>query len=315
MIEVYTGGIGKIYLTTYDEDGFPAAPDSNPTILVEDAETGEVAAQSVASLIDSDYPGEYSFVLPQSCMTCDKIFKLTWEYILDSRTNRIVEYLYVNTPYCTVDEIITELGFSSRPENTNYYPYEKIKTAERTSRMMIDNELGFSMGRDNKPITAYGDGADVLRLPKRIISISKVYENDELVYDASTGLNIIGFDIEITETSYGIRIVPANPGDDIDEQEEFDYTGLTKGRFRDGYRYEIEGIFGWEYIPIEIKQATFLLVNDLLCSDSIWRSRYVKKINSGQMSVELSSLSFNGTGNALADSLINKFKMIQAVII
>ena len=47
----------------------------------------------------------------------------------------------------------------------------------------------------------------------------------------------------------------------------------------------------------------------------MWRTKYVKKINSGQMSVELSSQSFNGTGNALVDSILQKFKMIQAVII
>lgn len=315
MIEVYTGGIGKLYLTTYDENGLPVAPDSNPTITLEDVDTGEEVLSSVASLTDSDYPGEYEIVLPQFCMVCDRIYKVTWNYSISLRNNRIIEYLYVNTPYATVDEVISELGYSSRPENENYYPYEKIKTAERTARMIINNELGFAMGRKNKNVACYGDGADVLRVPERIISISKVYENDELVYDADNNFNIIGFDIEITETNYGIRIVPANPGDDIDEKEEFDYTGLTSGRFRDGYRYNIEGIFGWEYTPMEIKQATFLLVNDLLCNDSTWRSRYVKKINSGQMSVELSSLSFSGTGNALADSLINKFKMIQAVII
>jgi hypothetical protein len=59
----------------------------------------------------------------------------------------------------------------------------------------------------------------------------------------------------------------------------------------------------------------FLLVNDLLCSDSTWRTKYVKKIDSGQMSVELSSLTFNGTGNAIVDSILQKFKSIQAVVI
>jgi hypothetical protein len=33
------------------------------------------------------------------------------------------------------------------------------------------------------------------------------------------------------------------------------------------------------------------------------------------MSVELSSLTFNGTGNAIVDSILQKFKSIQAVVI
>jgi hypothetical protein len=77
----------------------------------------------------------------------------------------------------------------------------------------------------------------------------------------------------------------------------------------------VYGLFGWNYVPVEIKQSVFLLVNDLLCSENIWRTKYLKKINSGQMSVEISSLAFTGTGNAIVDSLLQKFKSIQAVII
>jgi hypothetical protein len=180
---------------------------------------------------------------------------------------------------------------------------------------MINTELGFSIGKYEKTVVAYGDGADVLLLPEKIISISSIYENDELVINNSNNYNVFGYEVEVTETGYGIRIIPTNPGDDIDEEEEFDYIGLNKGRFRDGYRYEITGTFGWNYVPVEIKQCMYLLINDLLCNDSLWRTKYVKKINSGQMSVELSSQSFNGTGNALVDAILQKFKMIQAVII
>lgn len=311
MIEVYTGSVGKINLITY-KDGIPTQPDATPTVSIIDAETNSSVASGNATLIDSDYEGEYEYTLPTSITSTDRILKATWSYSISTKQYSEVEYVYVVTPYATVDEIISELGFSSRPEDANYFSYEKVKSAERTARMIINNELGFSIGKKTKEVTCYGTGADVLYVGEKIISVSSLKENDELVIDNTT--NIFGFPIEITETSNAIRIVP-NSGDDIDEQETLDADGYNPGRFREGYRYEVSGVFGWNYVPSEIKQCMFLLVNDLLCTESTWRTKYLKKINSGQMSVEISSLSFTGTGNAIVDSLLQQFKNIQVVVI
>lgn len=314
MIEVYTGSTGTISLITY-KDGVPVAPDASPTVSVSNAVNGQHIVTGTPTIVNPNYEGEYTFDLPDSSTDVDGTLKVEWTYVIDGKSIEETEFVYVVTPYATIDEIVAELGYSSRPEDPNYYPYSQIKSAERAARMMIDNHIGFSLGKKVSDTVSYGSGADVIVTLDKIISIDKVYENDELVIDYSNNYNKFGYDVEITETGYGIRIVPSSPGDDIEEQEIFDYTGLTKGQFRDGYRYEITGVFGWKYIPAEIKQSMFLLVNDLLCNDTLWRTKYVKKIQSGHMSVELSSLSFSGTGNAIVDSLLQKFKMVQAVII
>ena len=314
MIEVYTGSTGKVTIITFKE-GVPVEPDSSPTIVVTNAVTGTSVASGTATLVDSDYEGEYEYTLPSSATNVDGVLKVVWTYVLDGKTNTETEYVYVVTPYATVDEIVAELGYSARPEDMNYYSYEKIRTAERAARMMINTELGFELGKKTGTTVAYGSGADVLLLGEKILSFDKLVENDNTVIDITNNINIFGFDVEITETSYGLRVVPANPGDDIDEQEEFDYTGFTKGRFKDGFRYEVTGVLGWNYIPPEIKQCVFLLVNDLLCNESVWRTRYANKVKTGQLSIEMSSLSFHGTGNSIVDSILQKFKMIQAVVI
>ena len=310
--------MGTLKLTTY-QDGVPVEPDDIPSVSVTDSETGglevNLVSEGDAIIVNPNYPGDYYYEIPSEYTEVDRVLKVAWSYYINGRHIQEVEYAYVVTPYATVDEIISELGYSSRPEDQNYFSYDKIRSAERAARMMISNELGFTIGQRVGTTTAYGSGADVLVLSEKIKSISRLYENNELVVDVSENYNIFGYGVEITETGYGIRIVPANPGDDIDEQESIDFFGYSKGRFRDGYRYQVSGVLGWSCVPAEIKQCVFLLVNDLLCNDSIWRSRYVKKINSGQMSVELSSLTFSGTGNAIVDSILQKFKMIQAVII
>lgn len=314
MIEVYTGSLGKINLTTY-EDGVPTEPDAAPTVTIVDAETGSSVATGTAVLIDPDYEGEYEFTLPMSATSTDRVLKATWSYIISSKNMQEVEYVYVTTPYATVDEIMSELGYSSQSQDSNYFSYEKIKSAERVARMMIEDYLGFKLGKYQGTLVAYGDGADVLILPSKMISFSKLTENDRVVIDTDQNYNQFGYDVEISETGYALRVIPNTPGDDISEKEYYDILNLRSGQFKNGYRYEVTGVVGWNYIPVEVKQAMFLLVNDLLCNDSTWRAKYVKKIDSGQMSVEISSLSFVGTGNALADSILQKFRSIQAVVI
>lgn len=311
MLEVYTGSVGKVTLITY-KDGVPTQPDTTPTVVVVDAESGASLSSGVATLVDTDYEGEYEYTLNSTSTSVDRVLQVTWTYSINSRQTIETEYVYVITPYATVDEITEELGFSSRPEDYNYFSYDKIKSAERTARMIINTELGYVIGKKSKEVTCYGSGADVLYVGEKMISISTLKENDEVVISPTS--NTFGYPIEITETGYAIRIVP-NTGEDIYEQEIIDPAGYNIGRFRNGYRYDISGVFGWNYIPSEIKQCVFLLVNDLLCSESTWRTKYLKKINSGQMSVEMSSLSFTGTGNAIVDSLLQQFKSIQAVVI
>lgn len=315
MIEVYTGAVGKIYLTTYSSDGFPSAPSSTPTVVITDAQTGASVVTGTATLIDSDYEGDYEYELPSTATNFDRVLKAVWSYSKNGKNITETEYIYVVTPYATIDEIVAELGYSSRPEDSNYFPFEKVTSAERAARMIINNELGFEMTRSLKTVSAYGSGADTLVLPERIISINTLTQNDELMIDIPNNYNNFGYEVEITETSYGIRIIPTTIGDDVSESEQLEALGIDTGRFKNGYRYDVTGIFGWSYIPAEIKQCVFLLVNDLLCNESMWRSKYINKINSGSMSVEFSNLSFTGTGNALVDAILQKFKMIQAVII
>lgn len=315
MLQVDTDNIAVLNLITYGKDGVPHAADGLPTITVYNTETDAVLVSASAVLVDTDYPGEYTYELSSIHTSSEKVLRLLWRYSVHGLLVTNTEYLYVVNPYVTVDETILELGYSSRIEDPNYFPFEKIVSAERTARMMINEYLGFSIGKKEGTIVCYGTGSDILPLYSKVVDVVKLTENDQLVIDHETGYNIFGNDIEVTETGYGVRIIPSNPGDNIDEQEIIDVFGNSKGKFREGYRYEVYGIIGWNYIPLEIKQAAFLLINDLLCSDSSWRTKYIKKINNGQMSVEISGLTYHGTGNAIADSILNKFRMIQAVII
>ncbi len=314
MIEVYAGSSTKINVTTY-YNGEPTEPVEAPQAVVRDANTNTILLVDFAEQTEDAYIGEYELLLPANVTDSERILKVEWEYQIGQEFFNSIEYVYVTVPYITVDEIILELGFSPYPEGPNYQPFEKVHSAARTARMIINSYLGYSLTKNNNPVVAYGSDTDVLMLPHRILEFKKLYENDKLVIDIDADINNFGYDLEITETNNALRIIGSTIGDDIQESEEYSVIGITTAKFKEGNRYKVEGTFGYQVIPLEVKQAMLLIVNDLLCNDSIWRSKYVKKMDTGQMSVEISSLAFNGTGNAIADTLLQPFKMIQLVII
>ena len=314
MIEVYAGSSTKINVTTY-YNGEPTEPVEAPQAVVRDASTDNILLVEYSEQTEDAYVGEYELLLPANVTSLERILKVEWEYQIGEEYFNSIEYIYVTTPYLTVDEIILELGFSPYPEGPNYQPFEKIHSAARAARMLINNYLGFSLTQNTNPVVTYGNNTDVLSFTERIIEFKKLYENDQLIIDIDAGVNNWSVDLEITETNSGLRVIPSTAGEDIQESEVSRVLNINNSRFKNGYRYKIEGTFGYKVIPLEVRQAMLLIVNDLLCNDSIWRSKYVKKIDTGQMSVELSSLAFSGTGNAVADAILQKFKMIQLVII
>jgi hypothetical protein len=314
LIEVYAGSSTKVNVTTYF-NGEPTEPVEAPQAVVKDASTNTILLVDYAEQTDDEYVGEYELLLPANVTAIERILKIEWEYQIGEEYFNSTEYIYVTIPYLTVDEIILELGFSPYPEGANYQPFEKIHAAARTARMIINNYLGFSLTENTNPVVAYGTNADVLSLPHRIIEFKKLYENDQLIIDIDEDINNWGVELEITETNNALRVIASTAGEDIQESERSFILDINPAKFKDGYRYKVEGTFGYQVLPLEVKQAMLLIVNDLLCNDSIWRSKYVKKMNTGQMSVELSSLAFAGTGNAIADAILQKFKMIQLVII
>ena len=87
------------------------------------------------------------------------------------------------------------------------------------------------------------------------------------------------------------------------------------GRFRDGKRYTVVGVIGWQFVPQDIRTAAIMLVSDILSNDYQWRNKYLNKVNLSEITFELNSSAFLGTGNAVVDSILDAYKNIGIVLI
>jgi GTPase SAR1 family protein len=312
LLEIYTGEQAVVYYTVRDSAGMIVEPDSAPVVNIFDADTDLLISTGASELIDDDNIGVYQYAIPSSVNNAERSIVISWEYELLSEEKVFAEHSYVVSPYVTVEEIISELELSDTPGDPRYYSEDQIRSAERGARMMINAFIGRKVSAHYGISTAYGTGADVLQYDEKINSFSRLIENDVVVIDIDNDINTFGYAIETTETGHGIRIVA--PGENINESPVITIIGST-GSFKDGYRYELDGVFGWKYLPMEIKQAAFLLVNDFLCDDSTWTQKYVRKLNLGSMAISFSNSAYAGTGNFIADSLLSGFKSFGVVVI
>lgn len=312
MIELSTNSSHDINLYINKND-IPVAPTGTPTYSVKDVSTGSVV-KSGTSTQNTDDIGHFYFVLGTDITSVDRRLLVTWTYVLDGNTTNFKQDVVIATPYVSIGEIIDELGLGAEPTDPNYFSYAKLRTAERLSRLMIENHTGRRFGRRLDSQVVYGNGSDTLIFFEAMTDFSKIYQDDVLIYDADTGYNAYGYNIELTETGQGVRITHISDYglSVIPPSARFDTPHLG---WADGSRFKIYATMGYEYIPLEVKQAAFLLVADNLYNDSLWRQKYVGKFDTGQMSVELRDTAFTGTGNLIADNLLDPFKIIGIVVI
>ena len=311
MIEIPTGSFHRIDILVTKDD-VSTAPDSTPEYEIIDTATGDTLSSGVAEV--SDEPAIFYIPVGPSITSVDRLIKCTWTYEIDSMPYQGFEYTQIVTVYAETGEIITELGLGDDPTDIGYMPQAKLRSAERLSRMQINNYTGRKFAPSSGTQEAFGFGTDTILFPERIISFTKIEQDDVLVYDSEQGINLFGFDIVITDTRQGIRITNSSQLDVlVSTPNSTTYTPRVK--FIDGARYKITGVFGYEYVPIEVKQAAFLLINDHLYNDALWRERYVESFDTGQMKMKFRDSAFTGTGNLIVDDLLDTYKITGIVVI
>jgi hypothetical protein len=312
LIELSTNSSHTIDLYVNKND-IPTAPTGTPTYSVKDVDTGTVV-KSGTSTQNTDDIGHFFFQLGTDITNVDRRLLVTWTYVLDSVTTTLKQDVLINTPYVNIGEIIEELGLGAEPTDPNYFSYAKLRSAERMARLMIDNYTGRSFGQRNGSQTVYGNGSDTLIFFEAMTGFTKIYQDDVIVYDSVENYNAYGYSIELTETGQGLRITNTSDFGVSIIPPNARYDVVTSG-WTNNSRFKVIATMGYEYIPLSVKQAAFLLISDSLYNDSLWRQKYVSKFDTGQMSVELRDAAFTGTGNLLADNLLDPYKIIGIVVI
>lgn len=313
MHEIFNNTFHKHTIVLY-KNNVATDPDSTPTVSVYNAETDELI--TTGSALYDDGPGQYYYQITPTLSNVDRNLRVQWNYSFDSASVSENSFAAVVTPYATLPEIISELKIGVQSYDDDYVNPEQILFAERLARIQIENYTSQSFNKRSGAQTMYGIGANTLFLTEKMLTIENIYEDDILIYSASTGYNDLGGTPALSDTGKTIYLnLEENNGTVPRPSQDVLISSSKIGRFKDGKRYTVTGVIGWQYVPQDIRTATVMLVSDILSTDYQWRNKYLSKINLSEVSFQLNSGAFLGTGNAIVDSILDAYKNIGIVLI
>lgn len=176
---------------------------------------------------------------------------------------------------------------------------------EKAVRHVIQAYTGQEFGQFIGEKTVKSSGGPVLFLPAKLQAI--------------TAFNGIPFDeahFLIGEEGYTLRHYPFGvPPVKADYHGLHMHTGgvihnpnnVRLGYFKDGMQYRINGSWGYDEVPAQIKEAAKLLVNDYACADAQYRDRYLTSMTAADWRIQFNGGAFVRTGNVRADQLLSDY--------
>lgn len=276
--------------------------------------------------LTSSAQGTITYELTGDFVRYDKSYAVTvYEDIDGERGDIVVEdNLQIERPYVDPKEIAASYNETSATEIAKYTEYESL------ARAIIDTMVdGFYYNR--KFLEVVGQETDYIPLWDRTHKILKAYENAELVYDIDNidGPALGDFNYLITKDKTAITKDPVQATDSLNRSERrpsrvplavsdsfaiFDtedsgnVQSITPGvGFAEGADYIFLVETGYKVVPIDIQDATKLLINDIKCGKLDYYKRYVKNYSTDQFKIEYDKGFTEGTGNIIVDKILSKY--------
>jgi hypothetical protein len=223
-----------------------------------------------------------------------------WTYTVEGQEYKRLDSFTVVTPLFTQAELNAyDTQFSALTSN-------QVIILERFVRMIIEAYTGQSFGQERGKQVLFGNGTSVLQSPKRIISLDGSF--------SSSAYKIVGggYGVEVWRGVIPTGSIIGNlDGGPI--YDPYPYSG--GGSFRNNFRYEVSGVFGWPSVPEEVKQAALILAGEFSCNEATWRDRYIKSIRAADWRFDFNSQAFSGTGSVSADALLSKYIVSRMAVI
>lgn len=198
---------------------------------------------------------------------------------------------------------------------------------ERIARSIIDSITGgFYYTYDTLDLVALG--GDYLAIPNRINRINHVYRNNVLVYDRFASASVVQDTYFVTADHAAITIkqeglynrseskpvdLPLAASDSFNLYNDSDdpIAALTKIRefdlFPSGYDFTISAEFGYPVVPVDIQDATRMLISDIKCGKLDYVNKYIKEYTTDQFTIKYGDLAWSGTGNRIVDHILQGY--------
>lgn len=213
-------------------------------------------------------------------------------------------YINVYTPYITASDFFTMYPELQQTKGAVFDKYEK------RARAIINTYCGQSFDYyPSKSLIIDGNDHSILHLPFPVGKITKVTQDPgkdyaEIVYDitssSSTNIERVRQPFNF-EASYYIRF----KADAIDKADKL--TVPTKFRGRSDYK--IEGNFGWNDVPSNVRQAAELIIADLMNDDSEYRRHGIYSVDMDIVKIQMKDSFYESTGNIEADVLLMDYTL------
>lgn len=221
-------------------------------------------------------------------------YRADFTYAVSGTSYTQSQYINVYTPYITSTQF-----FENHPEleddfasNFDYF----AKRAKNAIETFCGQNFEFY---PNKTIVVNGNGYDSMRLPVPVTTITSIVQDkgedsEVTIQNVEKVRQPFNFD-----TTYQIKFNKT-----LDEADVFN-TGVFN-RYSD---YTINGDFGWRFIPENIKQASDLIIADLMNNDSEYRMHGIRRVDMDAVSFEMRDSFFDSTGNIEADILLMDYTL------
>ncbi len=267
----------------------------NYTIELDDL----ITSQSYSASANSNGSGVVSFSIPDNYLTYTGSLVAT---VKDPQNDIVnITNLEIVRPYCNIDA--TGLKLYGKTTTLTTTERNSIVEYERLARYIIDSHTdGFTYIRKEKEFI--GTGTDELLIDEKIHNLYKIYENGELMYDASSQNNEA--DYMINKQLNAIVL-------DIPASNRINYKKVWRDRFLDvdffeGYEYIVDADYGWKVIPQDIQEACELLVQDIFKDNIKYINRYIESFDNDDFKIKFAKNWTATTGNLIVDRILERYK-------
>lgn len=276
---------------------------------------GITGATNVSAIIKREGKADVNGVVvgdtvqvPYSITAYDGPFVVRWQYTVGSDSYSRDDHHEVVTPYVTIAEMREALELGEEFSDAT------LVRAERRVRGVIDSHTGQRFGFFEGSRRIIGSGDAQLTLGDRLISVSRVegpnvlsnYDgmDNGMFYSVVGDGWYLGMRQELPEGDYVFTNVIRDPD-----------SMYTRGGFRDNVTYVIHGTWGYPAVPEDVKEAALIMIEEMLCPQSLYRDRYLKAISGDGWRYEFVSNAYSGTGSVVADQLLEPYRRSSMMVI
>jgi hypothetical protein len=209
------------------------------------------------------------------------------------------QYINVFTPYITASEF-----FDNHPELEDSFS-NVFENLAKKARNIIDTFCGQSFDYyPAKTMYIYGNGYQSMRLPLPISVLTEIIQ-DEGREEETVLVNATTDSIEKLRQPFNFEAT---------YQIKFRKSSLVEemfllGKFHKDSLYKITGDFGWRFVPDNIKQASILLIADMMNNDSEYRNHGIVRVEMDAIRLYMKDSFYESTGNIEADVLLMDYTL------